>query len=122
MRRAGLAVVVTLLAGACITPSIPIPPPEPVAMTFTVDGIEGQATFQYRATQRFADAVVYVFNQDQGEGIITMARPDGSVGPSRPFPAVVGDRLVITFDVDTETVSTCVRLREGTPTGADGCF
>jgi hypothetical protein len=124
MRRLVLAAgaAALLLGGACITPSIPIPPPEPQAMTFGVVPAEGLATFTYRPTQRFADAIVYVYNQDQGEGIITMARPDGGVGPTRAFPAVAGDRLIVTFEVDVETVSTCVRLREGTPTASDVCF
>jgi hypothetical protein len=124
MRRLAKAAVLALVLGgaSCITPSIPIPPPEPAAMTFAVDGVEGQATFTYRATQRFADAIVYIYNQDQAEGIITMARPDGSVGPTRPFPATAGNRVIVTFEVDVETVSTCVRVREGTPTANDVCF
>lgn len=110
------------LAGACITPSIPIPPPEPSAMTFAPNPDDGTATFAYRPTERYANAKVYVFNADQGEGIITTARPDGGVGPTQPFPAIVGNQVVITFETPDDTVSSCVRVTDGTPNALDVCY
>jgi hypothetical protein len=115
------AVLALALGGGCITPSIPIPPPEPTAMTFQVDVTGGTARFTYRATQRFANAVVYVFNQDQGTGIIDTAGPDGSVGPTQPFPAVTGDQVLITFELEDQAASTCVLIRDGTPLGTEVC-
>jgi len=115
-RRFAIAGLLALAVGVgCITPSIPIPPPEPTAMTFTVDTTAGVGTFSYRPTERFANAVVYIFNQDQGTGIIDTARPDGGVGPTRPFPATVGDQILITFQLGDEATSACVRIREGIP-------
>ena len=114
-RLATLGVFLSIGLAGCITPSIPIPPPEPTAMTFSIDTTAGQAQFSYRATDRFALAVVYIYNEDLGRGIIETAREDGSVGPTEPFPALAGNKVVVTFEVDDQSVSTCVRIREGTP-------
>lgn len=114
--------IVVALAGACITPSIPIPPPQPSAMTFTVNAADGNATFAYAPSEHYANAKVYVYNADLGEGLITTARPNGSVGPTAPFPAMVGNQVVITFETSEDTVSACVRVTEGTPTALDVCY
>lgn len=106
----GLAAVV-LGTSSCVTPSIPIPPPEPELMTFAVDVASGAATFAYDPEPSFSDAVVYIFNRDQGRGIITTARADGSVGPTEPFPAVTGDNISVTFETDEAIVGSCVQLR-----------
>ena len=119
--RSVLAGIAVALAGACITPSIPIPPPEPSAMTFEVNPTDGVATFTYAPTQRFSLAKVYVYNLDQGEGIITTARVNGGVGPTAPFPAAIGDEVLVTFEVPEDTVSTCVRVADGTPNALDVC-
>ena len=105
-----LLCAVLAAAVACITPSIPIPPPDQDAMTFELDAAAGTATFSYEPTDVFAGAVVYIFNRDAGRGVIETARADGSVGPSAPLPATAGDQMVVTFDVDGEATSTCVVL------------
>ena len=102
-----------LVVGACVTPSIPIPPPEPAKMTFAVDTTANQATFAYPATDNYVGSVVFVYNRDKGVGIIENAHPDGSVGPTAPVAAVLNDQIVVTFQVDEQSVSTCIRLREG---------
>jgi hypothetical protein len=109
--------------GACVTPSIPIPPPDPARMTFevTVQGGASSAVFRYEPTAKYGDATVYVFNRDLGEGIITTARPDGSVGPTNPVAAAVGHQIVVTFQLDEQTASTCVRLRDGQQSSTDYC-
>jgi hypothetical protein len=114
LRSSACALILALGAG-CITPSIPIPPPEPTAMTFDTDPDLGQAVFTYEPRERFANAIVYIFNQDQGTGIITTARPNGGVGPTEPFPGVAGDQVLVTFEIDEDAASTCVVLRAGTP-------
>ena len=111
---AGLVAVVASLSG-CVTPSIPIPPPEPALMAFTVDVSSGAATFTYGTAPHYALAVVYVFNKDRGIGIITTARADGSVGPTQPFAAGLGDNVSITFETDEVSASRCVVVRDGTP-------
>src|SRR5690349_25128471 len=105
-------IAAALLAG-CITPSIPIPPPDPEAMEFDVDIDLGEATFSYPADSNYEDAIVYVYNRNAGEGVITRARADGSVGPTMPFPAALDDRISVTFEAEAQVVSTCVVLREG---------
>jgi len=123
--RAALATGLLALALgiSCISPTIPIPPPEPSAMTFTdVDPVAGVASFSYEPQATYAGAVVYVFNRDQGEGVITTADPDdGSVAPTRPFPAVEEDEIVVTFEVDGQLATTCVRLRAGPSDASRRC-
>lgn len=110
-RLFGLPLLTAALALAgCITPSIPIPPPDEDRMTFTMDAASGSATFTYPADVNFSYAVVYVFNRDQGQGVIDTARADGSVGPTAPLPAVSGDQIVVTFDSDGEATSACIVL------------
>lgn len=97
----------------CVTPSVPIPPPDPENMSFQVDGDAGVAQFQYDPDPSYALAVVYVFNRDVGEGVITTATGDGSVGPTAPFAAAEGDHIVISFEKGDQLSSRCVILRPG---------
>ena len=112
MRRIALALLVVGFAG-CVTPSIPIPPPDPAMMNFSVDSQGGTAVFSYPPKADYSDAIVYVFNRDQGVGIIEQARPDGSVGPTRPVAGKIGEQIVVSFQLDDQTVSRCIRLRDG---------
>jgi hypothetical protein len=125
MRRPTLAIaaVVGLLLGGCITPSIPIPPPDPELMTFEVsgDGATSTARFSYPADPNYRGSVVFVYNRDRGLGIIEATRPDGSVGPTQPVQAAIGEQVVVTFEREDQTVSTCVRLRNGAQSSIDYC-
>ncbi len=105
---------------AC-TPSVPIPPPEPEKVSFALDLTAGVASFQYEASASASNAIVYVFNRDIGEGIITTAENDGSVGPTDPFPARVGDNIVITFETEDQLSSTCVKMADGQSSSASEC-
>lgn len=107
--------------GACATPSIPIPPPSPESMTFEVDLEVGTARFSYRPTADYANAVVYVFNRDTGEGVITTADDRGAVAPSEPFPAEEGDEIVVSFELEEQLASTCVVLQDGQSNSALKC-
>lgn len=100
---------------ACVTPSIPIPPPDPSQMTFTVttSGTDSTAVFSYPPKADYGDALVYIYNRDQGVGIIQQARPDGSVGPTNPVAAKINEQIVVSFQLDDQTVSRCIRLRDG---------
>lgn len=109
-----------VIAG-CTTPSVPIPPPSPDNIYFALDGDNGQATFHYDPDPSYGDAIVYVFNRDAGEGIITRADADGRVQESNPFPALVGDKIVVTFEVEAQTSSTCVLVQEGQSSSASEC-
>jgi hypothetical protein len=132
MRRSSLAAagacfVTAFLAGlvvpGCITPSIPIPPPDPGLMTFVVtgDGASSAATFAYPADTNYRESIVFVYNRDRGLGIIEATRPDGSVGPTQPVKAAIGEQIVVTFQREDQTVSTCIRLRNGAQSSTDYC-
>jgi hypothetical protein len=115
-----LVLAIALLAG-CITPSIPIPPPDPGRMTFAVDTEQSTAVFSYGPEQNYAGAIVFVFNRDRGIGLIETARDDGSVGPTAPLEASLGEQVVVTFEREDQTVSTCIRLRDGAQSSTDFC-
>ena len=123
VRLALLASGLVVVLGACITPSIPIPPPDPARMEFTFSGDAGakQASFVYPANVNYVDSVVLVYNRNKGKGVIENAHPDGSVGPTDPMPAEIGDEVVVSFQRDDQTVSTCVRLRAGAQSSTDYC-
>ena len=126
MRRllAAIALVAgTLWASGCVTPSIPIPPPDPALMTFQLQGDVGNtvASFAYPSHPTLVDAVVFIYNRDKGMGIIENAHPDGSVGPTAAVRADLGDQMVVSFQRDDQTASTCVRLKDGAQTGTSYC-
>ena len=81
----------------------------------------GTAQFSYQATGSYAGAIVYVFNRNVGEGVITTADERGAVAPTEPFPAREDDEIVISFELESQLVSTCVRLRDGPSSSALEC-
>jgi hypothetical protein len=109
-----IVVLVCALAG-CVTPSIPIPPPDPQQMMFELDVDAGQGTFEYPPNSNYGDAIVYIYNRTVGEGIIATARADGSVGPTGPFPARLDDEIAVTFESDAQVAGTCVVLTSSGP-------
>jgi hypothetical protein len=123
MRRSVLFIALIGLAG-CVTPSIPIPPPDPTAMRFELgkdaDGAVTSASLVYPSDDNYCGGVVYVFNRTKGVGIIELVKSDCAIGPTIPVPAALDDQLVISVENDEQTVSTCVRLGEGVATGQ--CF
>jgi len=123
LRIAGTGLLAGFLPSGCITPSIPIPPPDPGLMTFMVtsDGTNSTATFTYPADINYRESIVFVYNRDRGLGIIEATRPDGSVGPTQPVKAAIGEQIVVTFQREDQTVSTCVRLRNGAQSATDYC-
>ena len=123
MRRLGFLVVLGLATGiaGCVTPSIPIPPPDPSLMTFgvTTDGAGAitSASLEYPPTDIYKGGLVYVFNRSVGHGVIDVVNADGSIGPTTPVEATSGHALVITVENDDQTVSTCITLREDATAG-----
>ena len=119
MRR--LALIALLGIAGCVTPSIPIPPPDPALMSFSVttdqNGAITSASLTYPATVSYVGGVVYVYNRSIGQGIIETVKANGSIGPTTPVAASQGDQLVISVENDEQTVSTCVLLKEGAPSG-----
>jgi hypothetical protein len=92
-------------------------------MTFevTVENGQSQAVFHYEAEAKYIDSIAYLYNRDRGLGIIVNANPDGSVGPTPPMAAAIGEQIVVTFERDDQTVSTCIRLRDGQQSATDYC-
>jgi hypothetical protein len=123
MRRLLLGLAIAIALGGCVTPSIPIPPPDPAKMMFDVQmvGNDSQAVFAYEPEANYVGSIVFVFNRDRGVGIIETAHPDGSVGPTSPVAAALGEQIIVTFERDDQTVSTCVRLRQGAQSATDFC-
>jgi hypothetical protein len=119
LRCLPVALLVWALAG-CITPSIPIPPPDPEQMTFDIQVETGSARFSY-SPGPYDGATVYVLNRATGTGVIDKAREDGSVGPTLPFPARVGDSVIVSFERESQTASTCIVIRQGRQSSADLC-
>lgn len=114
MRRLAYIAVVIGTLGGCLTPSIPIPPPDPAEMTFSIDDTGGGsvATFSYPPDDNYKNATYYVFNHDTSGGVFHIANPDGSIN-DLSLPAVAGNQLVITIEGGAQTVSRCIVLREG---------
>ncbi|MEP6863701.1 MAG: hypothetical protein ABJE66_23950 [Deltaproteobacteria bacterium] len=112
MRR--LAFIALLGLAACVTPSIPIPPPDPANADFTITTQDGTsvATFSYPADGNYVGATYYLFDHNTGGGVFHIANPDGSIG-GLALPATAGDQVVITIEGNEQTVSRCVVLREG---------
>ena len=121
MRR--LALIALLGFSGCVTPSIPIPPPEPSLMTFTVttdpNGVITSASLSYPPTVTYVGGVAYVYNRSIGAGVIQAVNANGSIGPTPAVAASVNDQLVISIENDDQTVSTCVSLLAGGTAG--GC-
>jgi hypothetical protein len=86
------------LAG-CQTPSVPLPPPDLQALTFTAT-TPGFVQVIGQPQMRHADARFYVFDYGSGEGVITQAAHDGSFA-SMPFAGADGDTVQIYFDTST---------------------
>ena len=119
MRALLLAIALT----GCITPSIPIPPPDPAKMEFdvTVEAGVSQAVFTYPADANYVGSILYLYNRDLGSGLIQDANADGSIGPTAPLRAELDHQIVVTFEREDQTVSTCIRLRDGAQSATSYC-
>lgn len=90
-------------------------------MEFAVDAEAGSARFSYQRDSSYAGAIVYVFNRDAGEGVITTADSEGAVAPTEPFPATEGDEVVVTFELEAQLASTCVVIADGPSSSGREC-
>jgi hypothetical protein len=106
-----LRLLLLIVFAGCITPSIPIPPPDPSEMQFHV-GSDGVAVFTYPPTDAYQGGTCYLFDRNQGHGVFELVHPDGSIGPLG-VPAALGDQIVVSIDNDDQSVSSCVILQEG---------
>ena len=120
MRR--LAIIALLGIAGCVTPSIPIPPPDPARMTFHLQVIDNVpvAEFTYPPEHNVHDGVVYLYNRNRGVGTIKDVNADDSIGPMS-VEAAMDDEIVITVETADQTSATCVRVHEGTGQNANSC-
>lgn len=108
-----IAVFALGLASACFTPSVPIPPPQPEEMAFTIDPDNNLVRYSSQPNASYAGAVVYVFNRSAGQGVIVTAEADGSVSPTPPFPGADGDHVIVSYELDTQLTAVCLVLHDG---------
>lgn len=116
-----LVAAIALAVGVtgCITPSIPIPPPDPTQMEIDPSipipppepGMQVEWVFTYPPTSLYANGTYYLFDRNTGEGRIKTAAVDGSV--SSALEAALGDNVTVTVELEAETASTCVVLQSG---------
>ena len=105
-----------------MTASIPIPPPAAERMEFSIDSAANTARFTYGPEQNYANATFYVFNRDQGVGVIATADSMGYVPATAAFPAVTGNRVIVTVERDQSAASTCVVIKAGSPGPESTCY
>jgi hypothetical protein len=104
---AGFAMVSTL--DGCLSPTLPLPPPENPAVSKIDD--EGYVTLTGAPASVEAGALVYGFNVRIEKGQIVRATDYGSY--TLRLPAAVGDQITVWQEVGTEqSASILVKVRE----------
>jgi hypothetical protein len=117
--RIGLAAaVLAWLATACLTPSVPLPPPLLGQMTFAAGATAGQVTLQSPPQANTIGAARFtVYNASKQMGVIFESASDGSF-TSPPFPGSDGDYIQLSYDKTTGSGSRCTTLHlTGAPIG-----
>ena len=118
LRIAVAAAALALVATACYTPSVPLPPPLVQNMQFAVGTVAGTVTLTSPAQPQIGAARFSIFNVSRGTGVIFIANSDGSF-TSPPFPGAEGDYVQIAYDKDNESAELCTTLHvSGSLTGA----
>jgi hypothetical protein len=109
-----LVLASTLLAGffACVTPSVPLPPPLISALSFAQAPTPGLVVMQGAPTSRHANVRFYVYNRSKGDGAIAQAAADGSF-TTVPFLGATNDTIQLYYDLpDGErSENICVSLQ-----------
>ncbi len=94
-------------------------------MTFNVTAGSGsavsEATFEYPPDPAYIGGVAFVYDENNGGGVIERAGADGSFDQTQPFPATLGDQVIVTVQLKEETESTCVVLQNGHQSAASLC-
>jgi hypothetical protein len=89
--------VYLLFVGGCVTPSVPLPPPDLQALTFTAAAAPGLVQVIGKPSERHSDARFYIYDYGTGDGVITRAAHDGTF-TSMPFAGNDLDTVQIYFD------------------------
>ncbi len=122
-RRLHSLLVVAALAGigSCNTPSLPLPPPDPEVMSFHLDTTAGTATFRSDPQAEWGGALVFVYDERTGRGVITTAAADGTVAETPPFAAADGDKVFVEYRIDEQASAICLILHDGAASNNNLC-
>ena len=119
--RLAATLVVAASIWACNAPFIPVPPPGHIAFTGQTvpDGAGGEKTVwttQGGANEQASSALFFVYDSDQGAGVIQRANTDGSF-TAPPMDGTRGDHVHIYFQNPKGEYSpeTCRLLMDGVP-------
>jgi len=123
-RRTRLGLVVAFaVAGACSTPSVPLPPPsvDTSALRFASPQA-GTVVLSGEARTTHADVRFFVFDQQSGDGVIATAAADGSF-TTAPLTAAIGDVAEVYFQTPEGEPSehTCVTVLVAQPLVGAAC-
>jgi hypothetical protein len=113
MRRAPIVLLLLVALGGCVTPSFPVPPPEPEAIVFSLDPVAGMATFRADPEPEWAFARVTITDTTSGYGVIVPAEANGEVLETPPFRAEDGDLILIEYELDDQAGGLCLILHDG---------
>jgi hypothetical protein len=120
-----LTVATTLLAGlfACVTPSVPLPPPLLSSLAFSTAPTAGQVVMQGAPTSRHANVRFYVYNRSKGDGAIAQAGADGSF-TTVAFLGADGDTVQLYYDTPggERSENVCVTLQLTGSLVGNTCF
>ena len=107
MRRllyAGLLV----LSGGCVTPSIPLPPPDLAALSFVSGPTPGTLELEGKPSAINASSRFAAFNEQRHVGVLVDTAVDGSFA-SEPFAGGAGDLVELWFEAGGKRsqIATC---------------
>ena len=111
-----------LLAVGCSTPSVPLPPPgvDVSALSFQ-QAAPGQFVLTGKPSVYHDNALFYVLDRENGDGVITTAASDGSF-TTAGFAAAVGDTVRVQYVIgDITSVASCVRVVLDGPLADEHC-
>jgi hypothetical protein len=113
-----VACVLLVVAFACNSPFIPIPPPDP---TFTAGSTSGDWSVSTPPDSHAVGARFYIYNVTLGSGIIQQASPDGSMA-AHPLIGKVGDHIELYWQksIADSSSTICRPLSEGLV--MQGCY
>jgi hypothetical protein len=109
LRIAVAAAALALVATACYTPSVPLPPPLVQNMAFSSGTVTDTVILSSPAEPQIGPARFSIFNVSRGSGVIFVANSDGSF-TSPPFPGAEGDYVQISYEKDNDSAELCTTL------------
>jgi hypothetical protein len=113
--------VLAQLGVGCVTPSVPVPPPEPGVVSFSLDASAGTCVVQAALGADWAGGWVVVLADRSGDGDARRVGADGQF-TSKPFLAVDGDRVDLEFQTaDGQRQGLCLIVHAGPASEMDVC-